>query len=611
MGRVKFILSVLPINKQKISMKKLINLQFLLLLGLVLFLGSCQKEDKEFIDETNNEETFTANSTITNLLRSASQNNGTMDNIIDGSDCFSVVFPIEVFANGQKLTLESINDLRLVQEIFDQFPSDTDVLDIVFPIQLVAEDFTIIDVANENEFASLISDCTNSIVDTYACVDFVYPIDCFIYNNNNEQTGSITLNNAHEWLDYLLYLQEGVYIAIDYPMSVIVNGQTMSVNSNQELIDAISQADCSNDGGGNTDPTDFENYLTTGVWYVTYFFDDYDETSDFADYEFSFAVDGTAEATNTSGSTAGTWDFYVDSGVDKVDLFFGTASPLDEIDEDWEVLEATNDIIRLKHISGGDGSIDFLTYERTPYSGGGGNTNDFIDNLVNGSWYVNLLDDDGNDETCDYVDYEFVYNINGSVTATSPSNTKNGFWMVTDSGSGLDLVLNFDIVGQDDPFEDLNDDWDVTGYDTQLIQLMDVSGGNGGTDYLNFGRNPHTGCGGGGGGQGLIDTLLNGPWYVATYLDDGVDETYDYYGYNLTFNSGGTVVADNGTNTFNGTWSVTGTSTLDLNLDFGTQIPFDEFNDDWDVLSYTETTINLEDVSGGNGGTDTLILQKL
>ncbi|HAT63603.1 MAG TPA: hypothetical protein DCS66_03240, partial [Flavobacteriaceae bacterium] len=66
------------------------------------------------------------------------------------------------------------------------------------------------------------------------------------------------LNNAHEWLDYLLYLQEGVYIAIDYPMSVIVNGQTMSVNSNQELIDAISQADCSNDGGGNTDPTDFE-----------------------------------------------------------------------------------------------------------------------------------------------------------------------------------------------------------------------------------------------------------------------------------------------------------------------------------------------------------------
>jgi hypothetical protein len=593
-------------------MKNLINFRLLFFFGMMLILGSCQKEDKEFIDETNNEETFTASSNLTTLLRSASQNNGTQDNIIDGSDCFSVVFPVEVFANGQKLTLESINDLRLVQEIFDQFPSDTDVLDIVFPIQVVTEDFTTIDVANANDFASLISNCTNSIADTYACVDFVYPINCFIYNNNNEQTGSITLNDAHEWLDYLLYLQEGIYIAINYPMSVVVNGQTIVVNSNQELIDAISQADCSNDdGGGNTDPTDFENYLTSGVWYVTYYFDDYDETSDFADYEFSFEVDGSAEATNTSGSTPGTWDFFVDSGVDKVDLFFGTASPLDEIDEDWEVLEATNDIIRLKHISGGDGSVDFLTYERTPYSGGGGNTNAFIENLVNGSWYVNLLDDDGNDETCDYVDYEFVYNINGSVTATSPSNTKSGFWTVTDSGSGLDLVLNFEIDNQDDPFEDLNDDWDVTDYDTQLIQLMDISGGNGGTDYLNFGRDPFTGCGGGGGGQDLIDVLLNGPWFVGTYLDDGVDETYDYYGYNLTFNSGGSVVADNGTNTFNGTWSVTGTTTLDLNLDFGTQVPFDEFNDDWDVLSFTTTTINLEDVSGGNGGTDTLVLQKL
>lgn len=592
-------------------MKNLINFKLLFFLGIMLILGSCQKEDKEFIDETNNEETFTEGSNITALLRSASQNNGTMDNLIDGSDCFSVVFPIEVFANGQKLTLNSIDDIQLVREIFDQFPSDTDTLDIVFPIQVVTEDFTTIDVANANDFVSLVSNCTNSIIDTYACVDFVYPITCFIYNNNNEQTGTITLNNAHEWLDYLLYLETGIYIAIDYPMSVLVNGQTIVVNSNQELIDAISQADCSNDdGGGNTDPSDFENYLTTGVWYVTYFFDDYDETSDFVDYEFSFAVDGSAEATNATGSTPGTWDFYVDSGVDKVDLFFGTTSPLDEIDEDWEILEVTNDIIRLKHISGGDGSVDLLTYERTPYSGGGGNTNAFIENLVNGSWYVNLLDDDGNDETCDYVDYEFVYNINGSVTATSLSNTKNGFWTVTNSGSGLDLVLNFDIDGSDDPFEDLNDDWDVTDYDAQLIQLMDVSGGNGGTDYLNFGRDPHTGCGGGG-GQDLNDILLNGPWYVATYLDDGDDETYDYYGYNLTFNSGGSIVAENGTNTFNGTWSVTGSSTMDLNLDFGTQIPFDEFNDDWDVLSFTATTINLEDVSGGNGGTDTLIFQKL
>ena len=100
-------------------MKNLIRIHFLALLTLVLVFGSCQKEDKELIDETNGEETFTINSTLTNLLRSASQNNGTQDNIIDGSNCFSVVFPIEVFANGQKLLLNTINDIALIREIFD------------------------------------------------------------------------------------------------------------------------------------------------------------------------------------------------------------------------------------------------------------------------------------------------------------------------------------------------------------------------------------------------------------------------------------------------------------------------------------------------------------
>ena len=50
---------------------------------------------------------------------------------------------------------------------------------------------------------------------------------------------------------------------------------------------------------------------------------------------------------------------------------------------------------------------------------------------------------------------------------------------------------------------------------------------------------------------------------------------------------------------------------LDLLLDFGTQIPFDEFNDDWDVLNFTTTLVELQDVSGGGGGTDNLTLQKL
>src|SRR5690606_32590074 len=124
-------------------------------------------------------------------------------------------------------------------------------------------------------------------------------------------------------------------------------------------------------------------------------------------------------------------------------------SPFDELDDDWDILEATPQIIRLKHVSGGDGSGDFLTFGRTPNTGGGtgGNTALFIENLTTGNWFVNLLDDDGNLETCHYINYTFSFATNQTVTATSTGNTVNGTWAVQNSSSGLDLVLNFQVTG--------------------------------------------------------------------------------------------------------------------------------------------------------------------
>ncbi len=442
------------------------------------------------------------------------------------------------------------------------------------------------------------------------CIDLVYPLTFFIYNSDQQQTGSQTVGNDGELLVLLISLENGTYIALQFPVSVILqDGSTVQVNSNAELITLISG--CTSNGGGF--PSDFETLLTTGSWFVTYYFNDTDETSDFAGYEFTFATGNTAQAVSASNTVNGTWSL-TNSNTPDLNLFFGTNAPFDELDEDWDIVEATQDIIKLKHISGGDGSVDFLTYERTPNGGGGGggNTSGFTDNLTNNVWYVNLLEDDGNNETCNYVAYEFKFNTNQTVSATSTNNTVNGTWTVTNSSSGIDLVLNFEITGSNDPFDDLNDDWDVTTFDAQIIKLIDVSGGNGGTDYLNFARNPYTDCNGGGNNTELTNILLNGQWYVQSYIDDGNNETNDYNGYKLTFKTDGSVIAENSNNTIIGTWNVVNSSNgLDVVLDFGSAIPFDEFNDDWDVDTYTSTKIELFDISGGNGGTDYLTFQKL
>lgn len=442
------------------------------------------------------------------------------------------------------------------------------------------------------------------------CVSINYPINLNIFNATGQQTGSHTISSDLELLLFISNLEPGFGFSIVFPIQVTLEaGNVLQINNLQELQDIILACDAS---GGQV-PGNFSDILTDGTWYVNYFFDDQDETFLFNGYQFSFQSDQTALADNGTNQVNGTWSLTSSSTPDLL-LFFGANSPFDELDEDWEILETTPQIIRLKHVSGGDGSVDFLTFGRAPNTGGGtgGNSNSFIENLTSGNWFVNLLDDGGTIETCHYINYTFNFTANQTVTATSSGNTVNGTWEVQNSSSGLDLVLNFQITGGDDPFDDLNDDWDVVEFNSNLIALLDVSGGDGSIDILEFGRIPAENCAGAGDVQALIDVMLSGSWFVASYLDDGNNQTAPYSGYTVDFLSNGTVTADNGSQTLTGSWAVSVSGNgLDLVLDFGAQVPFNEFNDSWDVVGFTNIAVELKDVSGGDGSVDNLRFEKL
>ena len=130
-----------------------------------------------------------------------------------------------------------------------------------------------------------------------------------------------------------------------------------------------------------------------------------------------------------------------------------------------------------------------------------------------------------------------------------------------------------------------------------------------GDDRLSFESNC-AGSGGSGNGNdsALAMILTDGLWVVDSYTEDADDQTADYNGYTINFNSDGTVVADNG-NTINGTWAAQD-SDSELFLNFGSATPFDELNDTWSVISVSATQVEVSDMSGGDGETDTLILTK-
>ena len=105
--------------------------------------------------------------------------------------------------------------------------------------------------------------------------------------------------------------------------------------------------------------------------------------------------------------------------------------------------------------------------------------------------------------------------------------------------------------------------------------------------------------------------LQQGSWKITNFWDKDHDETAAFSSYQITFNNDGSVSAVSGGTTVTGTWS-TGTddSQPKLILFFSTS-PFSEINDDWHITSQTDNLIQLEDVSGGNGTTELLTLEKI
>lgn len=106
---------------------------------------------------------------------------------------------------------------------------------------------------------------------------------------------------------------------------------------------------------------------------------------------------------------------------------------------------------------------------------------------------------------------------------------------------------------------------------------------------------------------------LTGSWEITSLVDSGEDETDDFAGFIFTFNEDGTVDATNGVVNYSGSWDVKKNSSddddesaLEFELYFDLTNEFEELNDDWDILSFTSDTIELEDVSGGDGSVDSL-----
>lgn len=337
------------------KLKHFLNLS---LVGLLLM--SCQSEENEVIQDAN--QNLTNTSPLTTLLTRVTQNPTSGDNVLDNSSCFSVVLPVTVIVNGQNIVVATQADYQTVQDAINAFSNDDDIVNFVYPITIQYQNFSTQVLQDSDDLDDAIDACgEDDGFDEIDCISFNFPIVINVYNANNQLADTVTLNNNTDLYNFLENLEDNEYVAIQYPISLVnSNGQTITITNNNQLEDVIEDSidDCddSPSGGGNAN---LSAILSSGTWYVSYFFDDTDETSDYAGYNFTFNVNGTSLAVKNAISLNGTWSNYMDSGDEKVAFSFDGIT-LDELEDDWEVIEFTSTQIRLKDVSGGDGTTDYL-----------------------------------------------------------------------------------------------------------------------------------------------------------------------------------------------------------------------------------------------------------
>lgn len=216
-------------------------------------------------------------------------------------------------------------------------------------------------------------------------------------------------------------------------------------------------------------------------------------------------------------------------------------------------------------------------------------------------WRVDKLEINDQEFEDDYVGATFYFRDNFTVKIIKNGDIFEGTWEASGEGNEIKVTINVD------GFNQFNKTWflhEISEYQGEV--KVDLRLGEDRLRFESFCNNGNTT------GDDLSNALTeqDGLWVVEQYLDNDVDETADFAGYDFYFFASGEVKAKTTTTQDFGMWKSLNDATKFF-LEFTTNEVLKELNDDdWKVVSISATQIKLEALSNSGTETDTLIFGK-
>ena len=271
-------------------------------------------------------------------------------------------------------------------------------------------------------------------------------------------------------------LDKSSCLTLVFPVTINTNGQTITINSHEDLDEIEDLFDDSGDDdveflfpikvilADHTEITinnedDFEDLI-----------EDCDEDDDIECIDFTYPIEfNTYDANNqVAGSVTINNDEELFNFIKqlKKEELVGLKFPVTLIQSNGSELVVTNfneleDALE-------DAEDDCDEDDDNDYNDDDVDDSSLVTLLNSGPWQVDLFIDDGSNRTSELTGYTFTFNSDKSVEAVKTTTTIPGVWE-TDGDSGeLELLLS---MSGNDPFDDISEDWTVKEFTSTTIRL--------------------------------------------------------------------------------------------------------------------------------------------
>lgn len=201
---------------------------FLYLMMLVMIAG-CQKEELTVI-EGQDDEAFNQDRQLKTLVMSVVSHDGSFDDIVDNSSCFSIDFPYTCYYKGFPYPVNSIDDLAIFK--------NGDYLIPEFPVNITFADYLQAEVPHEEAFNELIDQCANGLLfnEIINCVDIIYPVRISVYDPSTSSFETIVFDHDKQTFQAIVDFDENLIASIQYPIQLrMQNEVVLTINSNDAL----------------------------------------------------------------------------------------------------------------------------------------------------------------------------------------------------------------------------------------------------------------------------------------------------------------------------------------------------------------------------------------